>query len=98
MHRDCLSGGLAHQEGVVETGEQAGGERVGAGGHVDHHVFARGVEQMVEQQLDGSELGVEAGHAEVVLGERAGGQQPHAGDVDTEACPQRVVAGHRQQP
>ncbi len=81
---------------MVEAGEQPGGERVGAGGHVDDDVLAGGVEQVVEEQLDRSELGVEAGHAEVVLGERAGGQHLHAGGIDSEPCPQRVVASHRK--
>ena len=65
---DAAAGRLADQEGQVEAGEQAGGEGVGARGHVDHDVLARAVEEVVEQQLDRADLGVVAGHAEVVLG------------------------------
>ena len=63
---DAAQGRLADQERQVEPGEQAGGERVGAGGHVHHDVLARPVDEVVEQQLDRADLGVVAGHAEVL--------------------------------
>ncbi len=62
---DAAPGGLGNQEGHVELGEHAGGERVRAGGLVDHDILALAVEQVVEQQLDRADLGVVAGQAEV---------------------------------
>lgn len=44
-------------------------------GHVDDDVLAGPVDEMVEVQLDGAELGVVAGHPEVALVEHAGHHQ-----------------------
>ena len=70
--------GSATRKVLVEAGEQAGGEGVGAGGHVDDDVLAGPVDQVVEVELDRAELGVVAGHAEIVLVERAGDHQAYA--------------------
>ena len=76
VHADPAPGRLADQHGQVEPGEQAGRERVGARGHVHHHVLAGPVHQVVEVELHGTGLGVVAGHADVVLVELAGDQVP----------------------
>jgi hypothetical protein len=48
VHGHTPPGGLGDEERQVEPGEQPGGERVRAGGHVDHHVLAGPVDQVVE--------------------------------------------------
>jgi len=83
---------------VVEPREQPRRERVRARGHVDDDVLARAVHEVVEQQLHRAGLGMEAGPAEVGLGERARGQQPHTPRIQPEPRPEPVVLGQRQQP
>src|ERR1022692_15416 len=88
---DALAGRLGDQEGEVEAGEHAGGERLGACGAVDYHVLARPVGEVVEVQLGRAGLGVVAGHAEVLAGERAGGHQPGAARRPDREVVDRVV-------
>jgi hypothetical protein len=75
VHAEALAGGLGDQDGQVEASEQPGRERVSPGSAVHHHILAGTVNEVVEVQLDRAGLGVVAGHAEVVLTERTGGQQ-----------------------
>jgi hypothetical protein len=96
--RGRLAGRLDHQEGAVEAGEQAGGEAVGPCGHVDDHVLAGTVDQVVEQQLDRAGLGVVAGHAEVVGAEGSGGEQPHPARLALQQLVEGVALDHAQQP
>ncbi|MGX1478762.1 UNVERIFIED_CONTAM: hypothetical protein RKD50_007570 [Streptomyces canus] len=71
VDRDALAGGFGHQEGEVEAGEQARGEGIRAGRHVDDDVLTGTVDQVVEVQLHPAQLGVVAGDAQVALLELA---------------------------
>ncbi len=98
---DPLPGRLGDEERHVEAGEQAGGEGVRAGRHVDDHVLLGAVHQVVQEQLHRARLGVVAGDPEVGVGERTRDHQtdgaavefhlPGAGVVDG------VVLAHPQQ-
>src|SRR5690606_11444640 len=79
---DPLPGRLDHEEREVEAGEHAGGEGVGAGGHVDHDVLVGAVDQVVQAQLHRSGLGVVAGDPQVGVGEGAGDHQTDGSTVE----------------
>src|SRR6266566_1492546 len=83
--------------GHIELGEHVRRERVGAGGHVHHHVLARLVDEMVEQQLDRAHLGVVAGRAQVGLLERSRRHEANALEPPLEMRADRVVLGQPEQ-
>lgn len=94
---DALEGRFDDQERHVEAGEQAGGEGVGAGGHVDDDVLTGAVDEVVQVQLDRTELGVVAGHVQVAPTEGAGHHERYAVDLLAVARVDLVVAEQAQQ-
>lgn len=94
---DAAQRWFAHQEGVVEAGEHAGGEGLGPGDHVDHDEFVGRVHEVVKQQLDRADLRVVAGDAEVILHEAAGGGEADALVLGEECVEHRIRLPHREQ-
>ena len=98
VHPHPLAGRLGDQDGQVEPGEHARGERLRARGAVHHHVLPGAVDEMVQVQLDRAGLRVIAGHPEVGVAEPAGGHQPRPARRTDRQTMHRVVAAQPQQP
>ncbi len=91
-------GGLLGERDRVAVGEHAHGgahqQAAGAAEEVGGEGDRRGV---VEQQLDRAGLGVVAGHAEVVLLEGPGGEQPDPAGAAFQQLVEGVALDHAQQ-
>lgn len=96
MH--ALAGGFGDKEGEIKPCEHAGRERFGTCGAIHYDVLAGRVDQVIQVQLDGAGLGVIAGNADVVIGERAGRHQAGAAAGRNGEAMNGIVAADSKEP